>query len=608
MKKLYFSIALSCFALAGIAQKADKIPGRALNEKNNAFSVPAAKPHAFSASRNMLFSSDFSDPSEWIISNTGTPSADWVIGTDAPACQYALAAINSTTAANGFAMFDSDCLGNEGDVQNADLTIAAPFQTLGIDGVILKFEQFYRDFSSTTTVQVSTDNGNTWTDFEVNAALAVNASTPNPDVVLLNISSAAANQANVLIRFNYQGEWDYAWMIDDVEVFEAPDDELILLNVYNGDIVTKYDYYSIPTGQLAPVEMAIEIDNIGNNDAVNLTGNYTISHATAGSVATGTFNINIDSGEKETVVFTTNYTPTQAGLYTITVVLPDDEFMTNNTKSVNFEVTNFIYGHSHPAINTTWGMPATNNGEFGLGNLFQVSNNQTVYGMDIMFGFGTTPNVEVKTYLYEVDVTSTGISEIATLSEVIYTVPQSAINAQLPIATGTYTTIPLKNPVALTTGKTYLALMKKEESGDRARICASTRGAADFSTILWWPATSGELRYWVDSDAAVKVELNFDPILSAPQGMLSASAGLAQNRPNPFNGNTVISYELTEQSEVSIAVFNFAGERVLNFNEGSKSKGSHSLTVDANHLPAGIYFYTLSAGNTNATKKMVIVK
>jgi hypothetical protein len=44
----------------------------------------------------------------------------------------------------------------------------------------------------------------------------------NPEVVTVNISSFAANQATVYLKFNYIGDYDYWWAIDDIKLFEPP--------------------------------------------------------------------------------------------------------------------------------------------------------------------------------------------------------------------------------------------------------------------------------------------------------------------------------------------------------------------------------------------------
>jgi len=85
---------------------------------------------------------------------------------------------------------------------------------------------------------------------------------------------------------------------------------------------------------------------------------------------------------------------------------------------------------------------------------------------------------------------------------------------------------------------------------------------------------------------------------------------LNQNYPNPFNPNTVISYQLSEESNVTLKVFNALGEEVVTLvNNEYQDTGEHSSLFTVNSsLPSGIYFYQLKAGNFVQTKKMLVLK
>jgi hypothetical protein len=41
--------------------------------------------------------------------------------------------------------------------------------------------------------------------------------------------------------------------------------------------------------------------------------------------------------------------------------------------------------------------------------------------------------------------------------------------------------------------------------------------------------------------------------------------------------------------------------------QGNKAAGKHSVTIESSSLGSGVYFYTLKAGDTRLTKKMVII-
>ena len=50
------------------------------------------------------------------------------------------------------------------------------------------------------------------------------------------------------------------------------------------------------------------------------------------------------------------------------------------------------------------------------------------------------------------------------------------------------------------------------------------------------------------------------------------------------------------------------GRTVLILEEGNKPAGAHAAQVDATELGAGIYFYTLKAGQFEETKRMIVTR
>jgi hypothetical protein len=83
-------------------------------------------------------------------------------------------------------------------------------------------------------------------------------------------------------------------------------------------------------------------------------------------------------------------------------------------------------------------------------------------------------------------------------------------------------------------------------------------------------------------------------------------ATVSQNRPNPFNGYTTIDVTLTESSNVVIEVLNITGQKVMELNNGTLNAGSHTFRIDGSQLSSGVYFYTVHAGNSSLTKKMIV--
>jgi hypothetical protein len=83
---------------------------------------------------------------------------------------------------------------------------------------------------------------------------------------------------------------------------------------------------------------------------------------------------------------------------------------------------------------------------------------------------------------------------------------------------------------------------------------------------------------------------------------------LHQNFPNPYNPSTTITYNLPIKSQVELIIYNTLGESIKHLVNGEKEAGQHSVELNAENLPSGIYFYKLQAGSFVETKKMVLIK
>jgi hypothetical protein len=85
------------------------------------------------------------------------------------------------------------------------------------------------------------------------------------------------------------------------------------------------------------------------------------------------------------------------------------------------------------------------------------------------------------------------------------------------------------------------------------------------------------------------------------------SFALNQNRPNPVNGNTSISFSLPKAGEYSLKIYNVAGQVVSNIN-GRGQVGINNVSWNSRNTSNGVYFYQLNAAGKTATRKMVVIK
>jgi len=86
-----------------------------------------------------------------------------------------------------------------------------------------------------------------------------------------------------------------------------------------------------------------------------------------------------------------------------------------------------------------------------------------------------------------------------------------------------------------------------------------------------------------------------------------------QNYPNPFNPTTQINYDLQRNEYISIDIYNVTGHKVKSVIEGMQRAGYNSITWDATNdlwklVSAGMYIYTIRAGEFIVSKKMLFLK
>ena len=93
-----------------------------------------------------------------------------------------------------------------------------------------------------------------------------------------------------------------------------------------------------------------------------------------------------------------------------------------------------------------------------------------------------------------------------------------------------------------------------------------------------------------------------------PGAEIPKAYSLQQNYPNPFNPATVIEFEVPTVSHVRLTVFNAIGQHVATLADDQMEPNRYKVDFDATNLPSGLYFYSLEAGETLLTRKMLVVK
>ncbi len=81
---------------------------------------------------------------------------------------------------------------------------------------------------------------------------------------------------------------------------------------------------------------------------------------------------------------------------------------------------------------------------------------------------------------------------------------------------------------------------------------------------------------------------------------------VSQNFPNPFSNETNVTVSLKQGSNLNLEVYNITGQKVIVKDYGYKSAGTFTMTISADELPTGVYFYTVEAGSQKVTRKMIV--
>jgi hypothetical protein len=121
---------------------------------------------------------------------------------------------------------------------------------------------------------------------------------------------------------------------------------------------------------------------------------------------------------------------------------------------------------------------------------------------------------------------------------------------------------------------------------------------------------------WITGENGVVMKTTNGGItfVSEEQKKISSDFLLFNNYPNPFNLVTVIRYQLSVNSVVTLKVYNVLGQEVATLiHSRLMDKGKYEIEFDGSKLSSGIYYYRIDVTqNDNSryseTKKLVLLK
>jgi len=629
MKKIYLFLGISVIAGQAFAQtpvSSMNYRGVKVTKHTSLKETHKAKPAASAIEKGItLWSNTCDDAADWTFTNTSIPSGtNWSIMTGpfnaSIQAGTPFETFESDTPGDGYLMIDSDAVGGldgDGTPIVCEATISVPTGTLsGSPFVSLKFKHNYRWWQDTRGVRVSGDNGATWTDFPITSAPggAFASGYPdaqdseNPQEELINISSVAGGQSDVLVQFYYNDNdfWAWYWVVDDVEIVETDEFDLAVTGLYWGSLGAfgaRLPYYQVPVNQIAAVDLGGRVTNFGyanQNDVV-----FSISEATSGFSGTSA-NTSITTFAIDTLELTTQFTPAGIGTYTFDagVTSPNvDVIPADNTVAgiASFVVSNTTYAREDG--NRTGGTLNRdgdgNAAGYQVGNVFDIVTSDELYGIDFYVSPTSDVDADYSGTLYSIDPTT---------GDFIY-VDETDIGVLTADDLDTWITVTFNTPQTLNAGESYLVVVGSQGGIGTNGLVTGTSGNSEDQTSFYFDPTDptgGPDGTWFYTTSTPMVRMNFDLSLNT-ENIAENSMNLTVY-PNPAKDVANVNFELENNSTVTLTIADLSGKVVFTATEENVAAGKHSITVPTAELANGVYTYSFAAGNSVVTEKLVINK
>jgi hypothetical protein len=138
------------------------------------------------------------------------------------------------------------------------------------------------------------------------------------------------------------------------------------------------------------------------------------------------------------------------------------------------------------------------------------------------------------------------------------------------------------------------------QGGARVRFIGQTGGPRKFDSPWTMPND-----VWTNGE---KPEEAGPLTLVRDNGTTALTYELHQNYPNPFNPSTTIKFEIKNNNDVTLKVFNLLGQEVATLVNEELASGSYGVNFDGKALASGVYIYRITAGNYTEAKRMLFLK
>ena len=598
-------------------------------------SAPGTYIHSRNASNSsnretVIWSEDFADgiPTTW--NNSGAPTlAVWeyrgpstnpnqLVGSRGSCLPDGNVgeAMTSSTASNGFVIFDSNYWDNNlnpctvdnfgtGQAPGPHLSyLTTPSINLsGFPNSVLEFEQYIRYYLGNTRVEISIANG-PWEVLYTNI-LDQGITTANTQTVRMPLPAIAGNQSNVKLRFVYDGLY-YFWQLDDIRIVQGYANDLIIENSSYGDFdlnnpdhttgFEMMEYTQYPSVFAPLVHLESNVFNLGTNIQTNVALNARIINDNSGVLiyeSNSPILADLAPGADSVLVageFQIDPTVSHYSAYFNSLQTETDENILNQIEWLQFDVTPVTYARDENNLGSMF-LPseAYADAPFEMGAVYLLpSSGQQLHSVSVAIGEGTTLPSSVYATVFTFSLSSGIGAAIATTPD--FAITEADINA---FGEASMKVLSFDTPVNLSQGL-YLVAVGSPNSAFQTVIGLSGK-SEDLSAWVRFNNSNTDLFYLTRTPM---IRMNFGVVSDVTEQSFGSSF---QCFPNPANES--ISIVLGGNESALVELFDATG-RLLHSQKTAVLTGKIEMNIA--DFSNGIY--TLRVTESNRSSSQIFIK
>ena len=636
MKKIYISICALAISASTIAQVSSPKThplehSKDLNQDDIVGSnqVTSSNNASSNAMQNVIWESDFSDPSDWVLDNAtgGGGAFGWTID----------AVNDGWWSQNGIS---SSSGGNYAELSNGDatsgtqllnvtytMTCSQPIDIAGLLGnnyAYLSFEEFGARFNDLQEVQISTD-GVSFTTIADNLNYSVlsqsgGSAYANPTLREINLSSylnaSGANPSSVWIRYSWTTNYPqsasspnvwiaYGWYIDDVKIYGAPANNITMYDEVIGGWWVEYlnagglgqDYTLFPLEQAQNNPYAFESVIINDGSAPQDVTMYVDVLDAASNIvfSTNSLSQSLSPSFRDTFICSSFFTPTLTGFYEVRMWSVADSagagtVMTYSDTAVKMcGVTDYEYGKDLNSPNGDWRL-SRNSGGFEVSATYDIYSDVDLYSVDVHISDWSVPGALVYAVIYEEDISGGDPIPLDITDD--YTITAADL--------GAWVNIPFLSSQSLLEGTGYrISVGANQHPTDTVGIDMSGSGTYSSDGLQDKDDFYGDGQgTWYTISDIPMLRMNFDPA-SVISAVSDAKQTIFNVYPNPTNGEFVIA--LDANAKYDITIINLLGQTVI-----STTTSGMNTTIDLSNFDKGVYTVELKNNSSTYVEKVIV--